>query len=412
MSMQVFYPPAPLMQRRWPDYSSIPTGTAVDELIMPPCTIMLWFLPSLMTFPARRSSLKSNKGSSNVSDAQKAPSRVAVVILNWRNWEDTIVCAESVLRNDYPDFQAVVVDNGSPNGSMEHIKEWAEGRLSVPEQPRGPLDHLIFPPVKKPIPYVEYDRAGAEHAGTLPDVPLVLIQTGSNLGYGGGNNVALRYLFRKDSDAYALILNNDAAITPDFLSRAMARVQEEPTLEEAVVGFPAYSFEEPEQLDTAYIQERFPQGPTAVVELPEVYEPLARGVMAHGAAMLITPAAPVKLIPEEYFLYNEDSDYCRQIYEHGGSIVVQLDSPVYMRGESKSVGWGSPLQIYYTRRNKLAYCKKYYSTTAYGLILARMFCSTVLGLLRSLLSGERKAAKAYFLAFLHHLQGKKGRTWV
>ena len=62
----------------------------------------------------------------------------------------------------------------------------------------------------KPLHYIKYDRATAESGG-LPDKedalyssfrkqqvrPLILIQTGGNLGYAGGNNVGLRYVLSK-----------------------------------------------------------------------------------------------------------------------------------------------------------------------------------------------------------------------
>jgi len=54
--------------------------------------------------------------------------KVAIIILNWNGWKDTIECLESVFRNTYPNYQVIVVDNGSTNGSMEKIKDWAEGK--------------------------------------------------------------------------------------------------------------------------------------------------------------------------------------------------------------------------------------------------------------------------------------------
>jgi len=52
----------------------------------------------------------------------KAWPKVAIIILNYNGWQDTIECLESVLRNDYPNYQVIVVDNGSSNNSMEYIK--------------------------------------------------------------------------------------------------------------------------------------------------------------------------------------------------------------------------------------------------------------------------------------------------
>ena len=33
-----------------------------------------------------------------------------------------------MLRNDYPNYQVIVIDNDSPNNSMECIKAWTEGK--------------------------------------------------------------------------------------------------------------------------------------------------------------------------------------------------------------------------------------------------------------------------------------------
>ena len=41
--------------------------------------------------------------------------KVAIIILNYNGWKDTIECLESVLRNDYPNYQVIVVDNSSPD---------------------------------------------------------------------------------------------------------------------------------------------------------------------------------------------------------------------------------------------------------------------------------------------------------
>ena len=38
---------------------------------------------------------------------------VAISILNWNGWRDTLECLESVRRLDYPNYLAIVVDNGS-----------------------------------------------------------------------------------------------------------------------------------------------------------------------------------------------------------------------------------------------------------------------------------------------------------
>lgn len=56
--------------------------------------------------------------------------KVSIIILNWNGWKDTIECLESVFRNTYSNYQVVVVDNGSTDGSMEKIAERMNGKIS------------------------------------------------------------------------------------------------------------------------------------------------------------------------------------------------------------------------------------------------------------------------------------------
>ena len=51
--------------------------------------------------------------------------KVAIIILNWNGWKETLECLESVFRNSYPNYQVIVIDNGSIDGSIEKIKAWA-----------------------------------------------------------------------------------------------------------------------------------------------------------------------------------------------------------------------------------------------------------------------------------------------
>ncbi|MCK4725373.1 MAG: glycosyltransferase, partial [Anaerolineales bacterium] len=47
---------------------------------------------------------------------------VAVVIVNWERPEDTIHCIRSVLASNYPNFEIILVDNGSSDDSINRIK--------------------------------------------------------------------------------------------------------------------------------------------------------------------------------------------------------------------------------------------------------------------------------------------------
>ena len=56
--------------------------------------------------------------------------KVAIIILNWNNWKDTIECLESVYQIEYPCYDIIVVDNASHDDSIERIEEYCKGRIT------------------------------------------------------------------------------------------------------------------------------------------------------------------------------------------------------------------------------------------------------------------------------------------
>ncbi len=86
--------------------------------------------------------------------------RVAIVILNWNGWLDTIECLESVYQMQYPVYDVIVIDNGSENNSIEKIKEYADGKIHV-DSP-----FFTYAEDNKPIDYIEYTRQETESEGT------------------------------------------------------------------------------------------------------------------------------------------------------------------------------------------------------------------------------------------------------
>jgi GT2 family glycosyltransferase len=65
-----------------------------------------------------------------------APS-VLVVVLNWNGWEETLTSVDSVLRLDYANLRVLVVDNGSTDGSIEHLRTIRDDRVELLELPEN-----------------------------------------------------------------------------------------------------------------------------------------------------------------------------------------------------------------------------------------------------------------------------------
>jgi GT2 family glycosyltransferase len=51
-----------------------------------------------------------SKDMNSTNSTQANFSKVAIIILNWNGWKDTMECLESVFRIDYPNYQVIVVD--------------------------------------------------------------------------------------------------------------------------------------------------------------------------------------------------------------------------------------------------------------------------------------------------------------
>jgi GT2 family glycosyltransferase len=159
--------------------------------------------------------------------------RVHVLLVNWNGWADTLECLDTVLRTDYSNYQIIVCDNASTDDSVAHLRAWSGGREAAP-QPSEPLRHLCSAPRAEPTPFVELDRDMAERGGTVESrsARVVLIHTGGNLGFAGGNNVGLRYVIATDDakDSYVCLLNNDTVVSAEWLSRMVAVAVGDPSV--------------------------------------------------------------------------------------------------------------------------------------------------------------------------------------
>ena len=332
--------------------------------------------------------------------------RVAIIILNWNGWKDTIECLESVFRNTYSNYQVIVVDNGSTDGSMEKIKAWAEGKQKVltPESTH-PLYNLSHPPIKKPIPYIYYTREEAERGGNFkleekitkewqeqrkpnskelnptPSYLLIFIQTGENLGFAGGNNVAIRYALTKCSCGYIWLLNNDTVIDKDTLIEVVNLAEADKKI--GMVGSKLLHYYEPKtirSLDNGTvgwnrIDKWLHYGlknksfPTESIEVESIV----------GASLLVKKKVvkEVGLLDELYFMQYEETDWCIKTgrkgyklffcykskvwHKVGASSDRRLKKKFFFRRASLRIDVISYLMIgYYELRNEVYFKKKHF----------------------------------------------------
>jgi len=302
--------------------------------------------------------------------------KVAIIILNWNGWKDTIECLESVFRNTYPNYQGIVVDNGSTDGSIEKIKAWAEGKQEVltPELNHS-LYHLSHPPIEKPIHYIYYSREEVEKGDNFKkgvelisdwniknkrisiQYPLVLIQIDKNLGFGGGNNVGIEYyIFSKNDYDYILLLNNDTIVKPNFLNELIKYYNGETGICAPII----FKYYKPNEIWSSGGKYNIFLGTYSHI-ITEIKEKQRHTDFITGCCWLIKIEVLKKigLLEDAYFLYSEDTDYCYRLKRAGYKLKI-ISSSVIFHKVNKTTSKNLPLMFYYLHRSKLMFIYKNY----------------------------------------------------
>ncbi len=317
---------------------------------------------------------------------------VAVVVLNYRNWHDTIECLESILRIDYPDYHLIVLDNDSPNDSVKYIRAWLEGNFVGEVKCSGLLEGLCYPPVPKPIPYVFYTKETKGYRGCLelkstfrvpiPDgvttkEPVVVIQTGENLGFAGGNNVGIRYAMESNGFGYIWILNNDTVVERDSLRELVKKAELYRSQGERVgiVGSKLLCYDRPDLING--VGGVYNKWFGSISELGKFErdegqydneEVVNRIDYVVGASMLVSVefVKDVGFLCEDYFLYFEEMDWITRGRRKGWSLGYCWRSRVYHKGGGSIGGYidvvGKKLKMvdYYWLKNRIAFTKRFF----------------------------------------------------
>lgn len=316
-------------------------------------------------------------------------SKVCIVVLNWNAWRDTLECLESIFQSNYTNFQIVVCDNNSSDQSTEYLKTWAEGNLEFTPPDKSFL-YSSFSPVSKPLNFLIYNREEAEAGGdSRADIAqLIVIQTGDNLGYAGGNNVGLRYALARPEFEYVWILNNDLVVAADALSEMLKASAHDSY--ERPIGSYHYNYFSPDTLEmvaglrvTKFLALR-----------PDFEKDINKVDYLSGASLFLTRKRlkSLGLILEEYFLNAEDLEYTyfykAEFQKQNPGISPFLAAGSIWHKVSATQGKSSFLHSYYYTRNIL------YSSCKIGsLQFLFTFLNALLRLTYALLLGKISLAR-------------------
>ena len=247
---------------------------------------------------------------------------VAIVILNWNGWQDTINCLSSLKISEYQNSRIIIVDNGSTDESVEYIRSANED--------------------------------------------ITIIETGVNLGFAGGCNVGIRFAFEIGAE-YIWLLNNDTAVEQQSLSTLVATADNNRLA--GAVGSVLYEMEHPTVIQA------WGGGGVNLHTGKSYHIKGQKDILTYltGASLLLRAEALRQsgLLDEGFFVYWEDTDLSFRLSANGWRLLVEPSSRVWHR-ECSSTGRFSRARARLFYRSRVRFLQKYASypllATFYGVI--------------------------------------------
>jgi len=248
--------------------------------------------------------------------------KVFIIILNWNGWSDTLECLKSLENNDYPNYQVVIVDNGSK------------------EKPESPN----------------------------PKIKIIYNQ--ENLGFSGGNNVGIKYALGNGAD-YVLLLNNDTIVDNHFLTKLVNIAESDKDF--GVLGPKIYFNDQKDKIWFAggqvhlvnnkkhWLYNKGVMRGCGEVDQGQYDKPdIQETEYITGCCLLVKKEVVKKigLMPEEYFVYYEDTDWSFKARQAGFKCIFVPQSKIWHKGSKSSIEY-SLSYIYYHVRNGLLFATRY-----------------------------------------------------
>jgi GT2 family glycosyltransferase len=273
--------------------------------------------------------------------------KVFVILLNWNGWRDTVECLRSLEELTYPNYLILVVDNGSTDDSVARIHE------GYPE--------------------------------------VLLIETGQNLGFSGGNNVAIRYALERGAD-YVWLLNNDSIVDPHGLSAMVEVAEANPKI--GAVGSVLYEMNQKDKIQ-AYGGGRI-----------HLWLGMSRHVLAPipddnlgyiiGASLLARRPLieDIGLLDDSFFMHWEDTDYAFRMRAAGWKLAVAPEARVWHKSPLAPAK-KSPTIYTYFNTSAVQFFKRYAS-----LPLVPIFIGAGLRFLKQVAQRDWQRAKAVWRGVL------------
>ncbi|MDE1848523.1 MAG: glycosyltransferase family 2 protein [Nanoarchaeota archaeon] len=199
-----------------------------------------------------------------------------------------------------------------------------------------------FPKNKREILLVDNNSIDGSPNIFLNDKEVFLIKSENNLGFAGGNNLGIG----KSSGKYLALVNNDVILNKDWTKIMVSKMNEDSRI--GIAGNKIFL------RDTKNIWHG-----GAKIFFPGFVKHMKLEVecslkFVTFASVMIRKNAGIKF-DENYFLYYEDTDYCREAIKRGLKVIYlpNAESNHFIKS-----GRASPSEEYYLNRNRVYYYAK------------------------------------------------------
>ncbi len=301
-----------------------------------------------------------------------AEPRVGIIIVNYNSAPFIDAFCASMKAVDYANHRLIVIDSGSSDGSMSTI-----------------------------------ETAFADCAD------FEAVRCDENVGFAAGANLPLD-LGLLDGCDFALLLNDDTTLTPDFLSQMVAAADPK------TIVVPKILYSDDHRLVSTHaggfdwrlgvFRDTFAgqaDGPATNVRRD--------GLATASFCCALVPVQAFRdagRLDERFFMYYEETDWIRRAQQHGYTIRYEPSAVIYHRESGSSGGgWMTPFKQYYATRNRLYLVRKHArSRSAYAYFTAYFLCTRVATAAKLAARREWRLLRAMALGTLDYYRGRMGRT--
>jgi len=259
--------------------------------------------------------------------------KVYIIILNYQKWKDTSECILSLMRSGYQNFTVVIIDNDSQNNSLEHIIS----ELSTCSSTYNTGSIHRFENLKE----INFDDK------------LVFIQNPGNNGFAAGINPVLSILSPRDG--YIWLLNPDTVVDQDTLEELVKFKSSNSA--RTIVGAAVYNYnDDSRKFVYGGGSINFSSGTISNILSSDQKD---RIDFISGTCLFTSCRSfrELGLLPEDYFLYWEETEWCYKAKKSGYKLEVCPTAICYDKG-STSIGKSFLADYYYTR-NGLRFISKF-----------------------------------------------------